>query len=122
MITFQVRLLTWALWELRVLEKDFVVLGIDPRMILERGRKKQLAALHEAFNALGVDWRDDRNYAASTLKAATEFIFPTDDTKASKFKQFEAAWSAFWNKEDLHDDSEFDVHRQHQIKTVHGIM
>jgi hypothetical protein len=120
MITFQVRLLTWALWELRVLEKDFVTLGIDPRMILERGRKKQLAALHEAFDALGVDWRDDRNYAAATLKAVTEFMFPTDETKKSKFKQFEAAWSAFWNKEELHDASEFEVHESHKIKTIHG--
>lgn len=122
MITFQVRLLTWALWELKLLEKDFIVLGIDPRMILERGRKKQLAALHEAFNALGVDWRDDRNYAAATLKAVTEFMFPTDQTKVSKVKQFDAAWKAFWNKEDLHDDSEFDVHRAHAIKTVHGLL
>ena len=121
MITFQVRLLAWALWELRVLEPDFITLGIDPRAILERGRKKQLGALHEAFNALGVDWRDDRNYAAATLKAVTEFMFPTDDTKPSKFKQFEAAWSVFWAKEDLHDDSVFNVHRGHQIKTVHGV-
>ncbi len=120
MITFQVRLLAWALWELSVLEKDFEVLGIDPRMILERGRKKQLAALHEAFGALGGDWRDDRNYAASTLKAVTEFIFPADGNKKSKFKQFDAAWSAFWDKEELHDEREFDVHRAHEIKTVHG--
>jgi hypothetical protein len=120
MITFQVRLLVWALWELKLLEQDFITLGMAPRLILERGRKKQLAALHEAFNALGVDWRDDRNYAAATLKAATEFMFPTDETRPSKYKQFEAAWSAFWNKEDLHNDTEFDVHRKHRIKTVHG--
>ena len=35
MITFQVRLLTWAMWELKLLEPDFITLGIDPRMIIE---------------------------------------------------------------------------------------
>jgi hypothetical protein len=118
LITFQVRLLVWALWELKVLEKDFAILGIDPRMILERGRKKQLGALHEAFNSLGVEWQDDRNYAAATLKAVTEFMFPTDETAGSRFKQFEAAWGAFWNREDLHSAAEFDVHQSHSIKTV----
>ncbi len=118
LITYQVRLLVWALWEMKVLEKDFAILGIDQREILERGRKKQLAALHEAFGALGVEWQEDRNYAASTLKAITEFMFPTDDTRGSRFKQFNAAWDAFWNKEEIHTDAEFDVHRGHQIKTA----
>ncbi len=121
MITFQVRLLAWAIWELKVLEPDFLTLGLDPRLILDRGRRKQLAALHESFDALGVDWRDDRNYAASTLKAVTEFMFPTDETKTSPFKQFDAAWKAFWGREDTHDKSEFEEHERHQIKTVHGL-
>ena len=118
LITFQVRLLVWALWELKVLEKDFITLGIDPRKILDRGRKKQLAALHEAFQALGVEWQEDRNYAAATLKAITEFMFPTDETEGRPFKQFNAAWNAFWNKEDLHSAIEFDVHKIHAIKTA----
>lgn len=122
MITFQVRLLTWALAEAKLLEPDFETLGIDPRAILDRGRKKQLGALHEAFNALGVDWRDDRNIPAATLRAITEVMFPTDETRPSIFKQVEAAWAAFWNKEDVHDASEFDVHRKHRIKTIHGVV
>jgi len=117
MITFQIRLLAWALWELKVLEDDFEVLGIEPRKVLDRGRKKQLAALHEAFNALGVDWQQDRNYAAATLKAITEIMFPTDDTQGRPIKQLEAAWNQFWNRDDIHTDNEFDVHRGHAIKT-----
>src|SRR5690606_13339802 len=70
MITFQVRVLVWALWELKILEKEFAILGIEPRKVLDRGRKKQLAALYEAFNALGWEWQAERNYPAATLKAA----------------------------------------------------
>jgi hypothetical protein len=118
LITFQVRLLVWALAELKLLEGDFATLGIEPRMILDRGRKKQLAALHEAFNALGVEWQMDRNYAAATLKAATEMVFPTNETRPSARKRMSEAWRVFWNKDDIHSDAEFDVHRVHRIKTA----
>jgi hypothetical protein len=119
LITFQVRLMVWALWELKLLEPDFAVLGIDPRGILERGRAKQLAALHEAFAALGFE-QPERNYAAATLKAATEFMFPREATKKSRFRQFEVAWKAFWEQDDKHDASEFDVHDEHALKTARG--
>lgn len=119
MITFQVRLLAWALWELKILEPDFKVLGIVPRAILDRGRSKQLAALHEAFNALGVAWREDRNYPASTLRGIIELVFPTDDTRGQPLRMAQAAWSAFWDNEPLHDAREFQVH-EHTIITPHG--
>ena len=118
LITFQVRLLVWSLWELKVLGKDFEVLGIESRKILERGRKKQLAALHEAFNALGVEWQDDRNFAACLLNAVTEYMFPTDGIVGKPFKRFEAAWRAFWERVEIHGAEEFDVHQSHAIKTA----
>jgi hypothetical protein len=121
LITFQVRLLVYALAELKLLEGDFATLGIEPRMILDRGRKKQLAALHEAFNALGVDWQMDRNYAAATLKAITEMVFPTSETRPSKMKRMSEAWRVFWNPDEIHTDAEFDVHRAHEIKTARGV-
>lgn len=120
MITFQVRVLSWAIWENKVLEEDFKVLGIDPRAILDRGRKKQLAALHEAFNALGIPWQDDKNYPAATLKAVVELMFPTDETKNKPWQQMQSAWRAFWDKDDPFDESEFDVHNAHLIKTIFG--
>jgi hypothetical protein len=121
MITFQVRLLTWALWELKLLEKDFITLGIDPRVILDRGRKKQLGALHEAFDALGVGWEADRNYAAATLKAVTEVMFPTEETKRRPFKQFSEAWNAFWTDDERHNADELAVHHSHRIRTARGV-
>jgi hypothetical protein len=121
MITFQVRLLTWALMELKLLEKDFAVLGIPPRLVVDRGRKKQLAALHEAFNALGVPWQEDRNYPAATLKAIVEVVFPTDENRGQLRKSFESAWRAFWDKDPIHDIAEFDVH-EHTIKTARGLV
>lgn len=122
MITFQVRVMVWALWENKILEKDFAVLGIDPRKILDRGRKKQLAALHEAFNALGIDWQKDRNYAVATLNSAIEFIFPTDETKGRPFKQFDAAWKAFFHRDPIHSMDEFNVHASHEIVTARGVV
>ncbi len=120
MITFQVRVLAWALWELKVLEKDFAIIGIDPRKVLERGRKKQLAALHEAFAALGVEFEQDRNYAAATLQAVAEVMFPTDETRDSMRKRFQAAWRQFWDRDDKHTAREFAVHEAHAIKTARG--
>jgi hypothetical protein len=115
-----VRLLTFALWELKLLEKDFAVLGIDPRFVVDRGRRKQLAALHEAFNALGVEWQADRNYAAATLKAVVEFVFPTDENRGRPWQTFDSAWHAFWDRDPLHDAGEFSVH-EHAIKTARGV-
>jgi len=120
LITFQVRLLAWALLELKLIEKDFVTLGIDPRRVVERGRRKQLAALQEALKSIGVDLNEDRNYAAATVKAVTEVMFPTDATRSSKVKRLGAAWSAFWGKEEQLSAKEFEVHHAHAIKTMHG--
>jgi hypothetical protein len=119
MITFQVRLLAWALWELKLLEKEFAILGIEPRFIVERGRTKQLAALHEAFNALGIEWQQDRNYPAATLKAVVEFMFPTDANRDKPIQTARSAWNAFWNKDPIHSAGEFEVH-EHLIKTARG--
>lgn len=120
LITFQVRLLTWAMWELKVLEPDFITLGLDPRELLERGRKKQLAALHEAFEALGILHDQTRNIPAAILKAATEFVFPTDITKGNKRLQMKAAWNAFWEQEEIQNASEFLVHHALEILTARG--
>lgn len=121
MITFQVRIMAWAIWENKVLEDDFRVLGIDPRIIIDRGRKKQTAALHSAFDALGLDWQEDRNYFGSALNGVIELIFPTDEAKAQPFGRFEAAWSAFWGRVEEGNQSAFDVHHAHNIQTVHGL-
>jgi len=117
---FQVRLMALAMAELKFMEKDLRVLGIDPRTIVERTRKKQLAALQEALSSLGVAVGDERNYAASALNAVTEYAFPEEALREDKPARLRAAWKRFWFKDPLHDASEFKVH-EHAIKTVHGV-
>jgi len=120
LLVFQCRLLFWAMWENKVLEKDYAVLGIDPREILERGRRKQVAALGEAYAAVGLAFDKERNPAVMSLNAAAEVLFPTDETKGSRRKQLKAAWRAFWNRNEQVGAEEFDDHNRHTIKTARG--
>jgi len=121
MITFQCRLLFWALWENKVLEPDFRTLGIDPRHILERGRKKQLAALDAAFAAVGLSFAREQNIVVRTLNGAIELLFPTEETRdAGVRNKLGAAWTAFWANEIDVSLGELDVHGSHAIKTARG--
>jgi hypothetical protein len=117
---FQVRLMTLAMAELKFMAKDLAVLGIEPRTIVDRTRKKQLAATHEALSAIGFDFDEGRNYAASALNAVTEYTFPEAGIRHDRKARLESAWQRFWHKDPKHDASEFAVH-EHAIKTVHGV-
>jgi hypothetical protein len=121
LITFQVRILAWALAELKVLEKDFAVLGLEPRVVLDRGRRKQMAALQEALSALGARTTRERDYAAATLKGIVEVVFPTPETQRP-LDRARAAWREFWAHDDLHSMHEFDVHSAHAIQTARGVI
>ena len=122
MLTFQARLLFWALWELKVLAPDFEVLGLDTRQVIERGRKKQIAAINEAFGALGIKFTDDRNPFNAALNGAVELLFPTEDTRGSRRRRLSAAWSAlFAGFKDASMD-ELAVHAAHAIKTARGVV
>jgi hypothetical protein len=112
--------LFWAVWENKLLEPDYAVLGVDPREILERGRRKQIAALGEAYAALGIPFDKERNIAVQSLNAAAEFLFPVEENKSSTFKKLGAAWSAFWRNSDPVGTDEFDAHNMHDIKTARG--
>jgi hypothetical protein len=120
LFAFQVRLMALAMAELKFMEKDLKVLGIDPRTIVDRTRSKQLAALHEALGAIGLDPHEDRNYAAAALNAATEYAFPDEAVRHAPKARLEAAWRRFWHQDARRDASEFAVH-EHAIKTVHGV-
>ena len=52
LMTFQARVLFWAMWEAKVLEPDLRTLGIDPRALVEKARDKQLAGAVLTFVAL----------------------------------------------------------------------
>lgn len=120
MLTFQARLLFWALWELKVLEPDFEVLGIDTRDVMERGRRKQIAAIGEAFKALGIEFIEERNPFNMALNGAVEWLFPTEDTRHSRRHRLAAAWKAL--RAGMEDVSiqELAVHAAHAIKTARG--
>jgi len=121
MITFQCRLLFWALWENKVLEPDFRRLGIDPRDILERGRKKQLVALDAAFSAAGLSFAGEQNLVVRALNGAIELAFPSAETRdAGLLAKLGAAWTAFRAREVEVSPEELDLHARHAIRTARG--
>ena len=122
LILFQCRVLFWAMWEVKVLEKDFKALGIDPRHIIERGRQKQIAALNEAFSVLGIDWERQRNPVVMALNAAVEVLFPTEETRGSRRSRWKAAWRAFFETHTNASIEELALHARHAIKTARGVI
>ncbi len=121
LITFQCRLLFWALWELKSLEPDLRTLGIEPRDVLDRGRRKQIAALNAAFDVLGIPFDRDRNPMVMVLNGAVEFLFPDPNAKRRPLRRtFESAWRAFWKPVGRVADDELDVHGRHEIRTARG--
>lgn len=117
LLTFQGRLTFWALWENKLLERDFRVLGIDPRTILERARKKQIAALQVAFDALGMPFDRQRNLPLMSVNAAIELLFPL---RAGRAARVEDAWRAFWTTGERVEQDELAVHAAHRIRTARG--
>jgi hypothetical protein len=91
LMAFQARILFWALWELKVLAPDFATLGIEPREVLERGRRKQLAAFQAASEALGVLVERERNPVAMVLNGAVDFCSRPEGT--GLLGTFENAWA-----------------------------
>jgi hypothetical protein len=119
LISFEARLLAWVVWEMKVLEQDFITLGVEPRAIFDRGRKKMLAALHESFAALGI--QPARNWGAAGLTAMSEYMFPKEEDADDLGRRVKAAWREFWEADEQHSDAEFDVHRAHTIRTARGV-
>ncbi len=120
MLTFQAKVLAFALWENKVLEPDYRVLGIDPRHVLDRCRQKQVVALSEAYAALGMEFDQQKNVAVSSLMAAVELLFPTEETRAPG-PRLRAAFAALRGMPVSDEGDPFAVHRAHAIKTQGGI-
>jgi hypothetical protein len=104
-----------------VLERDFAVLGVDPRHVIDRCRQKQVAALSEAFAALGLPFDQQRNVAVSSLMAAVELLFPTEQTRRMPAR-LRAALVAMRGMPELTEDDPFAAHRHHPIKTARGVV
>jgi hypothetical protein len=116
---FQAKLIAYALWENKMLEPQFRVLGIDTRGIIERTKAKQALAMRVALEALGVDVDNDRNPIFQIINAAIELVFPTDDTRGDVRAQVRAALQAFRATMVPPSDS-LSVHASHTIKTARG--
>jgi hypothetical protein len=119
LFTFQAKLIAYALWENKMLERDFAALGIDTRGIIERTKAKQAVAMRVAIAALGVDVDNDRNPIFQTISAAIELVFPTDETRGSIRAQARAAARAFRSTFIPPSDA-LSVHAAHSIKTARG--
>lgn len=120
MITFQVRLMYWALMEAKLLEKDLAVLGIDVRDIIDRARRKQLVVLNAAFDALGLQLGKRRHVPAMIMNATIELMFPPPGADRSLKGRAAAAWQSLSERFQRVEVDEFDVHHSHRIKTARG--
>jgi len=118
LVTFQARVMVWALAELWVLRDDFAVLGIEPREVLERARRKQLAALGAAYEVLGITFDEDRNLAVMALNGVVELLFPYQPSGLAT--RAGAAWRAFWTRNQPVGVDELAVHSRHAIRTARG--
>jgi hypothetical protein len=118
---FQAKLIGYALWENKVLEKDFHTLGIDPRGIIERTKAKQAVAMRVAIAALGIDVNNDRNPIFQSISAIVEFVFPTADTAGDIPAQARAAVKAF-RRVFIPPEDSLSVHGQHAIRTARGVI
>ncbi len=120
MITFQVRLMYWALMALRILPKNLGVLGIDSRAVIDRGRKKQLAVLNTALEAMGIRLGAKRNIPSMIMNGTIELMFPPTGSDRSTRSRVTAAWNAAWKRPERVKASELDIHHSHEIKTARG--
>ncbi|MCA9674685.1 MAG: ferritin-like domain-containing protein [Kofleriaceae bacterium] len=119
-MVFQIRLLFWALAELRVLAPDFAVLGLDPRAVLERAQRKQIAALAAAYEQMGIPFGRDRSLASMSLAAAVELAFPAGDRGVAA--RLRAAYRAFVTPVEPLPVDELAVHAAHPIRTARGVV
>jgi hypothetical protein len=122
LMAFQARVLFWAMWEAKVLEPDLRTLGLEVRPLVERAREKQLAALNEAFKAIGLDPDRARTAPMIALTAAVELLFPTKDTRGSTRGRLRAAWQAMAAPLQEYGIDVFDVHARHAIRTARGVV
>ncbi|MBP6631232.1 MAG: ferritin-like domain-containing protein [Kofleriaceae bacterium] len=118
LITQQTRLLGWAMAEQWVLRRDFEALGLNPRVVMERARRKQVAAISSAYAALGIDFNELRNPASMSLNAAVELLFPYAPT--GPVGRVRNAVAALWRTEPMPDASELGQHGAHPIRTARG--
>jgi hypothetical protein len=121
MSAFQVRLMTYALWENKELDADMRTLGINPRGLIENARRKQIAAMQAAWQAVDIRFDRDDNLISRSVNAAVELFFPwSKDTALSE--RARTAYTALRRRgSERMGMGEFEDHERHRIKTARGV-
>ena len=114
--SFQARILGLGMMEMKLIESDLRVVGIDAREILERARAKQMVVLQQTFETIGLN--PDKGIVIGFFSSAAELLFPTDETRGDFSKQAKAAYRALRGELPEVTNEEMAVHEAHEIMTA----
>jgi hypothetical protein len=117
---FQVRLLTYALWETKLMEKDMAVLGIEPRTLIDRARRKQMSAMQQGLQLVGLPFDRDDNFINRSVDAGIEFFFPWDAGASPKERVRAAVRRLRQGSTERFGAEQFAEHEAHRIRTARG--
>jgi hypothetical protein len=113
---FQARILSLGMLEMKVIQADLEVVGINAREIMERARAKQMVVLNQTFQTLGLN--PEKGLVMGLFSSAAEILFPTEETKGDPMSQAKAAYRALRGELPDVDESEMAVHDTHEIMTA----
>ncbi len=116
LFTFQARILAYSMWEMKAIEKDFAILGIEARDVMERGRVKQMVVMKQTFESLGLD--AERGPVIRLFGFAGELLFPSEETRTDKRARWRAALGSLRGSLPTITGSELSEHENHEIVTA----
>lgn len=116
LFAFQAKILSYGMWETKVIEDDLRVLGISARDVIDRGRAKQMVVLRDTFESLGI--QGDRGPVLTFFSVTGELLFPSEETRGNRKAQWRAAWRALRGEMPETDESSMRVHEEHEIITA----
>ena len=90
MLSFQLRIIGLVMWELKTLEPELEILGLDTRKILFLGKAKQLGA-YEALWAQAGGPPPQRDYVSHAIDGIGEWMFATPENRGSLRRRLGAA-------------------------------
>ncbi len=119
---FQVRLLSYALWETKLIEADLAVLGIEPRTMIDRARKKQMSAMQQGLALVGLPFDRDDNFIHRGVDAGIAYFFPWSK-ESSRTERVSAALRRFREgPRERFGPEQFAEHEAHRIRTARGVL
>lgn len=114
---FQVQIMSYALWEAKALDKHFRVLGVSTRSIVERARRKQIAAFGALWEAMGLNVEQGKSTVSRASSAAIEAVFPASE--APIYQRARTVARLLRGQEQTHvGRDELSQHDRHVIRTA----